>query len=330
MGVTIRKRRGEEGDSDIVLKLKGSEFKLAEVIGSGSFASVYKCVNISSRSCPGNPSSIAAKVIKVRVNQSQHTLNKVKLERKIWKPLKNAFVAEYYSCSVFSDMVFLASEYCEGGDLYNHSKLRRLPYARKVTILAEVLLGVEYLHSNLIIHRDLKLENILLDANGHCKISDFGSATKLKSPEDKIVSSCGTMGTTAPEVYFRDPHGLELDWWNFGVVSCELLWNLSPFEEDGITDEELVERICTAPPRKPSDTQPQDVDLVTLLLQKDRSLRLGFQGAWHVKQHTFFSTLDFLDLQTTVHTSSAKDHLGSTLCTPSLDYSVSREQTVVS
>ena len=333
MGVSIRKRGEDKAkgmkDRDVILKLKGCEFKLVDVIGSGSFASVYKCVNLSSRSCDDEHSVIAAKVIKVQSKQSQVVLNRIKRERKIWKTLKNPCVAEYYSCTVFSDLVFLASEYCEGGDLYNHLHNHRIKESRKVALLAEICLGVEYLHSKLIIHRDLKLENILLDARGHCKISDFGSAIKLSSPSEKIVSSCGTMGTTAPEVYFRDHHGLEVDWWNYGILTSELLWRLSPFDEDGITDEELVERICSVEPKIPKAAPAGQFSFVTHLLQKERSKRLGFEGAAQVKQHHFFSGVDWLDLQ--AHLKAVNnEQVESSLFTPSLEYSVAREQAVVS
>lgn len=120
-------------------------------------------------------------------------------------------------------------EYCPGGDLGNLlSNKKRISEDLAKLYIAEILLALEALHSNFIIYRDLKPENVILDENGHVKLTDFGLAKKnLK--DDINTSYLGTPAYFAPEIVTRSGHTRVLDWYNLGVLFYELIVGMPPY-----------------------------------------------------------------------------------------------------
>jgi serine/threonine protein kinase len=109
-------------------------------------------------------------------------------------------------------------------------------------ILHDVYLGLNYLHKNKIIFRDLKPENVIIDFNtGICKLIDFGLAYKFNNDEEKLYKICGTYEYLSPEVIKKEGYDYDFDYWTFGVFAYELFYGFSPFT--GKSNDEIFENI---------------------------------------------------------------------------------------
>lgn len=158
---------------------------------------------------------------------------------------------------------------------------------------------MEQLHKRRIIYRDIKLENILLDADGHIVITDFGLSKQLPPGSDRTHSFCGTIEYMAPEVVKNGPagHDISVDWWSVGVLCYELLTGASPFTFEGNenSQSDISQRILKAAPPLPPSLGADVADFIGKLLNKDPEKRLGGNrsDARDVKAHPFFRTVDW-------------------------------------
>lgn len=146
--------------------------------------------------------------------------------------------------------------------------------------IAEIVLAIETLHKLRIIYRDIKLENILIDADGHIVITDFGLSKELTDESNgRSYSFCGTIEYMAPEVVrgSKSGHDISVDWWSVGVLCYELLTGASPFTVDGDknSQSEISKRILKSTPPMLNTIQPKANDFITKLLNKDPAQRLG-------------------------------------------------------
>ena len=118
--------------------------------------------------------------------------------------------------------LYLISDFFNGGELFYYLSNGRFSENRARFYAAEIALGLHYLHSQGIVYRDLKPENLLLDADGHIRITDFG----LSKPDvsgNELRSLCGTPEYLAPEILNRTGHGRAVDWWSLGALLYEML-----------------------------------------------------------------------------------------------------------
>lgn len=151
-----------------------------------------------------------------------------------------------------------------------------------------------------IIYRDIKLENILLDANGHIVITDFGLSKELNNENNgRAYSFCGTIEYMAPEVVRGGSagHDIAVDWWSVGVLTYELLTGASPFTKEGERNNQrdISRRILREPPPLPAHLGPDVKDFIMKLLIKDPKKRLGGgrNDASEIKAHSFFRDIEW-------------------------------------
>jgi serine/threonine protein kinase len=159
---------------------------------------------------------------------------------------------------------------------------------------SEVVCAFEYLHQRDIIYRDLKPENLLIDAQGHIKVTDFGFA---KFVPDVTWTLCGTPDYLAPEIIQSKGYGKAVDWWSLGVLIYEMLAGHPPFfDEDHF---KLYEKILQCKLRFPPHFDPNAKDLVKNLLTADLSKRFGNlkDGVADIKNHKWFNGMDWQKLK---------------------------------
>lgn len=165
--------------------------------------------------------------------RAQHLTKRVANEVEIHWQLRHSAILELYNYFEDSDYVYLVMEICENGNLYQYLKDHpdgKLPEAQARSIMYQLVNGLVYLHSNGIIHRDLKLSNLLLNEQYNLKIADFGLAAKLLDPTSEQKTMCGTPNYISPEIVSRMPYGLSSDVWSLGCMLVTLLTGSPPFQ----------------------------------------------------------------------------------------------------
>ncbi|XP_026860619.2 ribosomal protein S6 kinase alpha-5 isoform X2 [Electrophorus electricus] len=193
-------------------------------------------------------------------------------------------------------------DYVNGGELFTHLVQRVRFKEQEVALYSgEIALALEHLHQLGIVYRDLKLENILLDSNGHVVLTDFGLSKEFDEVE-RAYSVCGTIEYMAPEIVEGGEYGHNkaVDWWSLGVLMYELMTGGSPFTVDGDENShsDIAKRILKKDPPYPKDMGPLARDIIQRLLIKDPKKRLGsgLSGAQNVKSHPFYQKINWEDL----------------------------------
>jgi len=224
--------------------------------------------------------------------QTKHTA----AERRVLETVDHPFMVKLRYAFQSQLKLYLIMDFYPGGSLYFH--LKALPRNTGFSVeqarfyAAELSTALDYLHTEMrCVYRDIKLENILLTASGHIRLTDFGlSKENIHTPANGAVTFCGTAEYIAPEVIKRQEYGTAADWWSFGVLIYEMLTGITPFYNRNKQHmyESIVKAKVMFPRRIPLDAR----DLLTLhLLQRDPARRLK---EWKVlKAHTFFRTIDW-------------------------------------
>jgi len=254
-------------------------------LGEGAFGKVRRCQVIATGEVFALKQMQKADILSM--GQVEHIMQETEVLSKISHP----FVTNKYAGFTTPCNLILIMEFCPGGDLFDQlyrHKSFNIPDTRIFT--SQVLLPLEYLHSMSIVHRDLKLENILVSQDGALKLTDFGFAKYIKY---RSWTLCGTPEYLAPEIILEKGHGKAVDYWAFGVLFYEMLNGHSPFEaEDHLaTYQKILDGAVNYPPKM----DPEAVDLISKLLQKDITRRYGNlrDGCKDIKEHAFYARHGF-------------------------------------
>uniref|UniRef100_A0A8D0VPL3 non-specific serine/threonine protein kinase n=1 Tax=Sus scrofa TaxID=9823 RepID=A0A8D0VPL3_PIG len=206
------------------------DFDLIRVIGRGSYAKVL-LVRLKK-----SDQVYAMKVVKKELVHDDEDIDWVQTEKHVFEQASsNPFLVGLHSCFQTTSRLFLVIEYVNGGDLMFHmQRQRKLPEEHARFYAAEICIALNFLHERGIIYRDLKLDNVLLDADGHIKLTDYGMCKEGLGPGDTTSTFCGTPNYIAPEILRGEEYGFSVDWWALGVLMFEMMAGRSPF--DIITD----------------------------------------------------------------------------------------------
>ncbi|XP_065346677.1 ribosomal protein S6 kinase alpha-5-like isoform X1 [Cloeon dipterum] len=278
-----------------------SDFELLKVLGTGAYGKVFLVRKVGGKD---SGSLYAMKVLKkATIVQKKKTTEHTKTERQVLEAVRQSpFLVTLHYAFQTEAKLHLILDYVSGGELFTHLYKREHFTEEEVRIyVGEIVLALEHLHKLGIIYRDIKLENILLDRDGHIVLTDFGLSKEFL-PDDKdqrAYSFCGTIEYMAPEVVKggSDGHDIAVDWWSVGVLTYELLTGASPFTVEGEknTQPEISKRILKTEPPIPKHLSPATCDFIAQLLVKDPRKRLGGgpTDADELKQHAFFEGLDW-------------------------------------
>ncbi|KAG5730046.1 Cell cycle serine/threonine-protein kinase CDC5/MSD2 [Termitomyces sp. T112] len=222
-----------------VIVVKNGAVVLSRVgfLGEGGFARVYEVKE-------ANGARLACKVVSKSSLKTKKAKTKLYAEIKIHRSLEHPNIVRFHDCFEDDDHVYLVLELCPSGSLMELLRRRRRftePEARY--FMVQLMGACHYMHTHQVIHRDLKLGNLLLDSNMNLKVGDFGLAALIENPGERKKTICGTPNYIAPEVLFDtvNGHSFEVDTWSIGVILYTLVIGRPPFQTSEV--KEIYKRI---------------------------------------------------------------------------------------
>ncbi|XP_068056374.1 protein kinase C iota type isoform X3 [Anomalospiza imberbis] len=287
----------ESGKASSSLGLQ--DFDLLRVIGRGSYAKVL-LVRLKK-----TERIYAMKVVKKELVNDDEDIDWVQTEKHVFEQASNhPFLVGLHSCFQTESRLFFVIEYVNGGDLMFHmQRQRKLPEEHARFYSAEISLALNYLHERGIIYRDLKLDNVLLDSEGHIKLTDYGMCKEGLRPGDTTSTFCGTPNYIAPEILRGEDYGFSVDWWALGVLMFEMMAGRSPFDivgssdnPDQNTEDYLFQVILEKQIRIPRSLSVKAAGVLKSFLNKDPKERLGCHpqtGFADIQGHPFFRNVDW-------------------------------------
>mmetsp|Transcript_8592 Transcript_8592/g.13196 ORF Transcript_8592/g.13196 Transcript_8592/m.13196 type:complete len:518 (+) Transcript_8592:122-1675(+) len=286
-----------------------ADFLIHYLLGKGRFGEVMLATHIETKQ------KIALKILHKKLLLNSKMRERARNERFIngifvknkcpfVVLMSHAFATEKHLCLALQllpcgDLFQLASKHTSGS-FSGKTVGRKFPEKAVRFYLAECILALKFVHEQTVLYRDLKPENVLINYDGHIKISDFGlSKYNIRHPLKGASSMCGTPEYMAPEMLNETnnhQHGLAVDFWALGALFYELLDGHPPwYSKDRL---KLFDKIIKTPFKLPKTKPKLSSDassLLKALLEKNPSVRIGssMNGTLDIQQHRFFSMVDF-------------------------------------
>ncbi|XP_072420364.1 serine/threonine-protein kinase N2 [Chiloscyllium punctatum] len=281
---------GHQQSTQLKSSLTLDDFKLIAVLGRGHFGKVL----LSEYKKSGQ--LFAIKALKKGDIVARDEVDSLMCEKRIFETVNisnHPFLVNLFACFQTPEHVCFVMEYTAGGDLMMHIHADVFSEPRAVFYSACVVLGLQFLHDNKIVYRDLKLDNLLLDTQGYVKIADFGLCKEDMGYGERTSTFCGTPEFLAPEVLTDTSYTRAVDWWGLGVLIYEMLVGESPFPGDD--EEEVFDSIVNDEVRYPRFLSTEAIAVMRRLLRRNPERRLGSseRDAEEVKKQPFFREIDW-------------------------------------
>ncbi|KAH7124466.1 kinase-like domain-containing protein [Dactylonectria macrodidyma] len=277
---------GQGKPVDINGEVNLNDFRLLRVIGRGAFGKVRiverKDTNLS----------FALKYVrKDKVIRSESVRNIIR-ERRILECVNHPFICNLRYSFHDIEYMYLVVDLMAGGDLRFHISRNTFTEEAVRFWIAELGCALRYIHSRNIIHRDIKPDNVLLDADGHVHLTDFNVASDVVAGRT-LTSKSGSLAYLAPEVYAGKGYDVRADWWSLGVLFYECIYNKRPFV--CCSKGSLSLQIQTAGPKYPVTQPPVSLACLHAIgsaLNPNQDTRMG--STWDsFANHEFFKVFDF-------------------------------------
>ncbi|PKA51721.1 3-phosphoinositide-dependent protein kinase 1 [Apostasia shenzhenica] len=277
------------------------DFELGKMYGVGSYSKVLKAKKKDSGKV------YALKIMDKKFITKENKISYVKLERIVLDQLDHPGIIRLYFTFQDTYSLYMALESCEGGELFDQiTRKGRLSEDETRFYAAEVIDALEYIHGVGLIHRDIKPENLLLTADGHVKIADFGSVKPTRDSKltvlpnttfDKACTFVGTAAYVPPEVLNSCPASFGNDLWALGCTLYQMLSGCSPFKD--ASEWLIFQRIIARDLKFPDYFSNEARDLIDKLLDTEPSMRLGAgpDGYATLKMHPFFKGIDWKNIR---------------------------------
>uniref|UniRef100_A0A8C5LT09 Protein kinase domain-containing protein n=1 Tax=Leptobrachium leishanense TaxID=445787 RepID=A0A8C5LT09_9ANUR len=263
------------------------DFRFCTFLGRGGFGKVLLAEHLQTKKMFAVKAMQKAQLIK------SNEVKSLMYEKSLYQVASqehHPFLVNLFATFQSKDHTCFVMEYAAGGDLWTNfmNASGKFPLPRARFYASCVVLGLEHLHQHKIIHRDLKLNNIVLDQEGFAKIADFGLSKQGIGFGDRTKSFCGTLEYMAPEIIKDKPYTRAVDWWSLGVLLYIMILGYYPIPGDN--DEELEKNIVRYNIAFPHTLTVRAASILKDLLNRNEKRRLGAseRGAEDVKKHLFF------------------------------------------
>lgn len=277
-------------------KMTASDFEPLSCLGKGTFGTVLLVKQVSTGRLYAQK-----QFRKASLTVHKRLVEQTKTERAILESVnRHPFVVKLYYAFQDHEKLYLILEYAQGGELFTHLAAERMfPEETAAFYMAEMVLALDHLHHTVgVVYRDLKPENCLLDSEGHLLLTDFGLSKVALDASTRCTSMLGTIEYMAPEVILGHSYGHAVDWWSFGALGYDLLTGSPPFLANNHA--KMQEKILKSKLALPYFLGPDAKDLLTRLLRKDPSKRLGAsmpRDMQTIRKHRFFRKIDWARLE---------------------------------